>query len=107
MPCADCFIFSESEGLVEPLVDLGQPVRDGDLLPRICPPTGSARRRTIISACMDGILAARHFPGLFGSATALPCRRCWSEALRGGGISPPLVRADAHPPVAVCLVDRI
>ena len=43
MPGADCFLFSEHEGLVEPVVDLGAEVTRGALLARIWP--GGAHRR--------------------------------------------------------------
>ena len=64
MPSDDCFGFAEDEGLVEPCVDLGDPVRSGDLLVRIhrIGRTGVAPAEH--RAGLDGILAARHFPGL-------------------------------------------
>ena len=37
MPSSDCFSFSESEGFVEPAVDLGAKVRAGDVLARVHP----------------------------------------------------------------------
>jgi N-alpha-acetyl-L-2,4-diaminobutyrate deacetylase len=64
MPGADCFTFSESKGLVEPVVDLGSPLRQGDLLVRVHPTDRTGRTPRDYCARMDGILAARHFPGL-------------------------------------------
>jgi N2-acetyl-L-2,4-diaminobutanoate deacetylase len=64
MPSSDCFSFSESEGLVEPCVDLGQAVRSGDLLLRLHPTDRLGRPPLEYRARLDGILAARHFPGL-------------------------------------------
>ena len=64
MPGDDCFHFAEEAGLFEPVRDMGDPVRAGDLIARIWPAdrSGSAPRET--RANRDGIIAARHFPGL-------------------------------------------
>jgi N-alpha-acetyl-L-2,4-diaminobutyrate deacetylase len=64
MPGSDCFTFSESVGLVEPAVDLGAPVRKGDVLVRIHSTDRLGVPPQEYRARMDGILAARHFPGL-------------------------------------------
>jgi N2-acetyl-L-2,4-diaminobutanoate deacetylase len=66
MPGADCFTFSLSAGMVEPMVDLGAPVRTGDLLTRVHAIDRLGTRPDEYRARMDGILAARHFPGLVG-----------------------------------------
>ena len=71
MPSSDCFSFSESEGLVEPVVDLGEPVRKGDLLARIYPVNDLGRAPAEYRAAIDGMLAARHFPGLIGMGDCL------------------------------------
>jgi N-alpha-acetyl-L-2,4-diaminobutyrate deacetylase len=71
MPDADCFIFSESEGLVEPVVDLGQQVRSGDVLARIHSTARLGADPAEYRAKRDGILAARHFPGLCGMGDCL------------------------------------
>jgi N-alpha-acetyl-L-2,4-diaminobutyrate deacetylase len=63
MPSAECFTFSEHDGLVEPHVDLGQAVRKGDLLARIWTIDRTGRPAAEYRAKMDGILVARHFPG--------------------------------------------
>lgn len=64
MPGDDCFTFAGAGGLLEPCADLGDPVRAGQVLARIHPlgRTGAAPEE--IAARMDGLLAARHFPGL-------------------------------------------
>ncbi|TKT75041.1 N(2)-acetyl-L-2,4-diaminobutanoate deacetylase DoeB [Aquamicrobium sp. LC103] len=64
MPSGDCFAFAEDDGMIETMIDLGEAVRQGDVLARIYPVgrTGMAPRE--IRAKMSGILAARHFPGL-------------------------------------------
>jgi N-alpha-acetyl-L-2,4-diaminobutyrate deacetylase len=71
MPSADCFTFSESEGLVEPLVDLGAAVSEGDVLARIHRIDRLGAAPAEYRARMDGILAARHFPGLIGMGDCL------------------------------------
>jgi N-alpha-acetyl-L-2,4-diaminobutyrate deacetylase len=59
-----CFCFSESDGLVETMVDLGEPVAAGQVVARIHPigRTGSAPRD--VRSNISGLLAARHFPGM-------------------------------------------
>ena len=71
MPSSDCFAFSESEGLVEPLIDLGAEVRKGDVLARIHRIDRLGAAPAEYAARMDGILAARHFPGLIGMGDCL------------------------------------
>jgi N-alpha-acetyl-L-2,4-diaminobutyrate deacetylase len=71
MPSSDCFTFSEGEGLVEPCVDLGQGVRAGDLLMRVHPTDRLGRPPLECRARLDGVLAARHFPGLVGLGDCL------------------------------------
>jgi N-alpha-acetyl-L-2,4-diaminobutyrate deacetylase len=64
MPSGDCFSFAEDDGMIETMVDLGEPVKKGDAVARIhgVGRTGVAPRE--LRAKMDGLLAARHFPGL-------------------------------------------
>jgi N-alpha-acetyl-L-2,4-diaminobutyrate deacetylase len=64
MPSADCFRFAEDDGLIEPCVDLGGPVRKGDVVARIYPVGHTGRAPAECHASLDGMLAARHFPGL-------------------------------------------
>jgi N2-acetyl-L-2,4-diaminobutanoate deacetylase len=64
MPGSECFTFSETDGLIEPTVDLGQPVRKGELMARIWPADRTGVPPVDYRAGLDGILAARHFPGL-------------------------------------------
>ena len=66
-----CFHIVEEEGLVEPCVALGETVRAGDCLARIHPigRTGEAMREQ--RAAMDGLLAARHVPGLIKAGDCL------------------------------------
>ncbi len=64
MPSQDCFGFADTDGLLEPLVDLGSEVRTGDVIARVhsIARTGGAPQE--YRAKLDGVLAARHFPGL-------------------------------------------
>jgi N-alpha-acetyl-L-2,4-diaminobutyrate deacetylase len=64
MPSGDCFAFAEDGGMVETIVDLGDPVKEGDVVACVhqVGRTGTAPHE--IRARMTGVLAARHFPGL-------------------------------------------
>lgn len=64
MPSGDCFTLSEVDGLIESVVDLGDPVRSGDVLARVFEVGATGTAPTEFRAKLDGILAARHFPGL-------------------------------------------
>ena len=64
MPSSDCFGFAEEDGLVEPLKDLGEPVARGEIVARIHSMTRTGGAPFEHRAAMDGVLAARHFPGL-------------------------------------------
>ena len=64
MPSGDCFTFAEDGGLIEPLVDLGAPVAAGAVLARVHPATRTGLPPVELRAHLDGLLAARHFPGL-------------------------------------------
>jgi N2-acetyl-L-2,4-diaminobutanoate deacetylase len=64
MPGGDCFSFAEEGGLIEPLVDLGETVVQDQVVARIYPIGRTGAAPSEISAKMNGILCARHFPGL-------------------------------------------
>jgi N-alpha-acetyl-L-2,4-diaminobutyrate deacetylase len=64
MPGDECFHFAPRDGLVQPLADLGDPVTAGQPLARIWPSDRSGVAPEEVLAHRDGILAARHFPGL-------------------------------------------
>jgi N-alpha-acetyl-L-2,4-diaminobutyrate deacetylase len=64
MPDGDCFSFSEESGMIEALVDMGEAVVKGQVLARIHPIGRTGSEPSEICAKMDGILCARHFPGL-------------------------------------------
>lgn len=64
MPDGDCFTFAEDGGLIEFLVDLGDAVAKGQPVARIFPVTRTGVAPVTVSAGRDGLLLARHFPGL-------------------------------------------
>ncbi|ANN60767.1 N-alpha-acetyl diaminobutyric acid deacetylase DoeB [Mesorhizobium loti] len=64
MPDGDCFSFAEDGGLFEPLHDLGDRVAKGNAVARIYPLGRTGAEPLVVSAKMDGVIAARHFPGL-------------------------------------------
>lgn len=63
MPSGDCFVTSESTGLLEPCADLGAEVRKGDVVARIHSIERTGAAPTEYRAGIDGIVAGRHFPG--------------------------------------------
>ncbi len=64
MPGPDCFSFSRSRGLIEPVVNLGEAVKKGDILTKIHSIEALGVPPNECRASRDGILVARHFPGL-------------------------------------------
>nr|WP_208394229.1 N(2)-acetyl-L-2,4-diaminobutanoate deacetylase DoeB [Pseudochelatococcus lubricantis] len=64
MPSPDCFAFAENAGLVAFARDLGEPVARGEVIARIHPVDRTGAAPAEIRAALDGVLAARHFPGL-------------------------------------------
>ena len=64
MPDGNCFSFAQDGGLIEFVKDLGDELRKGETVALIYPTgrTGTAPQE--IKAKMDGIFAARHYPGL-------------------------------------------
>ncbi|MEP0940794.1 MAG: N(2)-acetyl-L-2,4-diaminobutanoate deacetylase DoeB [Rhizobiaceae bacterium] len=63
-PDGDCFHFAEQAGLVEVTEELGAEVRSGQLLARIWSTTGMGAAPLEVHANRDGVLIAKHFPGL-------------------------------------------
>ncbi len=64
MPDGDCFVTSESNGLVEFCCDLGARVSAGQILARVHDIDRTGRAPTDYHAKIDGLLIGRHFPGL-------------------------------------------
>ena len=67
----DCFHFSPGDGMLEMCIDLGEPVRVGDTLARIWSLGQSGQAPHVVTSRHDGILAARHFPGLIAQGDCL------------------------------------
>jgi N2-acetyl-L-2,4-diaminobutanoate deacetylase len=64
MPSANCFTFSEHEGLFEICADLGAQVTKGSVIAKVWPVERTGAAPALYHAKMDGIVTARHFPGL-------------------------------------------
>ena len=64
MPDARCFVFSEHPGLLEPMVDLGATVEEGQPIARLWSADRSGAPPRQLCARLSGLLTARHFPGL-------------------------------------------
>ena len=71
MPSSDCFAFAEDDGLVAFLRDLGDPVRSGETIARVYPTGRTGIAPVEYRAAMDGVLAARHVPGLIKAGDCL------------------------------------
>ena len=63
MPDGDCYVCSESDGLLELCKDLGEPVQAGELVARVHDARGTGVGPVDYHARRSGLLAARHFPG--------------------------------------------
>lgn len=63
-PGDDCFHFAEDPGLIEFAESLGDSVKEGDILARIWETGHLGREPRQIRSKMDGLLTARHYPGL-------------------------------------------
>jgi N-alpha-acetyl-L-2,4-diaminobutyrate deacetylase len=64
MPDENCFVFAEKAGLVEYLVDLGDKVESGQPIARVWASDRTGTQPETLTAKRDGILTARHVPGL-------------------------------------------
>jgi N2-acetyl-L-2,4-diaminobutanoate deacetylase len=64
MPDGRCFITSYCSGLVEFCVDLGDPVKAGQVVVRVHETTATGRAPTEYKSAIDGVLVGRHFPGI-------------------------------------------
>ena len=64
MPDGDCFVISEHDGLLEPVVDLGGEIKRNDVVAQVWPLDRTGVEPIAYRARRDGILAGRHFPGL-------------------------------------------
>jgi N-alpha-acetyl-L-2,4-diaminobutyrate deacetylase len=64
MPDGDCYVFSEHDGLIEPVVDLGESVTKGQVVARVWPVEHTGGDALEYRARRAGLMTARHFPGL-------------------------------------------
>ena len=64
MPSGDGFTFSEHEGLFEICADLGAQITKGSVIAKVWPVERTGAAPALYHAKMDGIVTARHFPGL-------------------------------------------
>lgn len=71
MPDQRCYVTSYSNGLVEFCVDLGEPVRHGDVVARVYETARSGGAAVEYQAAIDGVLVGRHFPGTTRMGDAL------------------------------------
>jgi N-alpha-acetyl-L-2,4-diaminobutyrate deacetylase len=64
MPDQRCYIFSETSGLVEHCVDLGDSVKEGQLIAKVHNIERTGVAPVEYFAEIDGIYTGRHYPGL-------------------------------------------
>jgi N-alpha-acetyl-L-2,4-diaminobutyrate deacetylase len=64
MTSDDSFVFSEHEGLFEICTDLGTEVKKGDVVAKVWPAERTGASPALYRAKKDGLVTARHFPGL-------------------------------------------
>ena len=65
------YVVSEHHGLVEPCVDLGDPVAAGELVARVYDQRRTAGATIEYRSPIAGVLAARHFPGMVKAGDCL------------------------------------
>lgn len=71
MPDGDCFVFSEHNGLIESMIDLGEQVSRGDVIARVWSTERNGQEPIAYHAKRSGLLCGRHFPGLVKSGDFL------------------------------------
>ena len=64
MPDQNCYVFSETSGLIEHCVDLGDQVKKGQLVAKVHNIERTGTDPVEYFAGIDGIYTGRHFPGL-------------------------------------------
>lgn len=64
IPLEGAYITSESDGLIEWVVALGDSITNGQVIARVHDPVHLGGQPRDYHATMDGILAMRHFPGI-------------------------------------------
>ena len=81
VPLEGAYITSETDGLVEWTVALGDPITAGQVIARVHDPRHLGHSPVEYRATMDGILAMRHFPGLVRMGDALAMQGTIVDAL--------------------------
>ncbi|WP_332305006.1 N(2)-acetyl-L-2,4-diaminobutanoate deacetylase DoeB [Rhizobium sp. GR12] len=71
MPSNDCFTFAQDDGLIAFARDLGDTVRTGEIIASVYPVGRTGVAPIDYRAAMDGLLAARHVPGLIKAGDCL------------------------------------
>ncbi|MDZ7926973.1 MAG: N(2)-acetyl-L-2,4-diaminobutanoate deacetylase DoeB [Agrobacterium sp.] len=71
MPSNDCFTFAEDDGLVAFVRDLGDAVTEGETIARVYPVGKTGIAPVEYRAVINGVLAARHVPGLIRAGDCL------------------------------------
>ncbi|MCO5731170.1 N(2)-acetyl-L-2,4-diaminobutanoate deacetylase DoeB [Rhizobium sp. SSA_523] len=71
MPSSDCFTFAEDAGLIAFTRDLGDAVKAGEVIACVYPIGKTGLAPVTYRAAMDGVLAARHVPGLVKAGDCL------------------------------------
>jgi N-alpha-acetyl-L-2,4-diaminobutyrate deacetylase len=81
MPSDDCFTFSQGEGLIAYTCNLGDAVKKGEVIARVFPIGKTGLTPTEYHAAMDGVLAARHVPGLIKAGDCLSVIAIFTETI--------------------------
>ena len=71
MPSSDCFTFAQDDGLIAFSRDLGAPIKAGETVARVFPVGRTGIAPIEYRAAIDGVLAARHVPGLIKAGDCL------------------------------------
>jgi len=71
MPEENCFVVADDDGMLEMCAHLGGPVYRGSPIARVHDFNNTGRQPQEYLASRDGILMARHFPGLISSGDCL------------------------------------
>ncbi|HHX89756.1 MAG TPA: N-alpha-acetyl diaminobutyric acid deacetylase DoeB [Paracoccus sp.] len=71
MPDDDCYHFATIEGLIEPLVDLGESVEKGEPIAQVWPADRTGLPPLRYLAQRSGVMIARHFPGLIATGDCM------------------------------------
>lgn len=67
MPDDRCFLTSETSGLLEFCTELGEAVREGDVVARVHDIERTGRTPVDYRSSIDGVVIGRHFPSLIGT----------------------------------------